>query len=103
MVHVLKMVLNFKMAIDYATLSPGCFSRSGDEVDHFEFGVFDHFEDCKELLPALARNEPTSFEEFERKTSWMSREVVENFLRWTNYIFQFLNAKAGFSVELVVF
>ena len=82
------------MAIDYATLSPECFSRSGDEVDHFR--VLDHFEGCEELLPALARNEPTYFEEFERKTFWMSREVVGNFLRWTNYIFQFLNAKAGF-------
>ena len=89
------------MAIDYATLSPGCFSRSWEEVD--DFGVLDHFEGCKELLPALARNEPTSFEEFERKTFWMSRGVVENSLSWTNYIFQFLNAKAGFSVELVVF
>ena len=84
-------------------LVPRLLSRSGDEVGHF--GVLDHFEGCKELLPALAQNEPTSFEEFERKTSWMSREVVENFLRyrWTNYIFRFLNAEAGFSVELVVF
>ena len=26
----------------------------------------------------------------------MNREVVENFFRWTNYIFRFLNAKVGF-------